>query len=223
MFSLCKTTSKSYGKRVRHTEKGKPHTEETNIRKVLRNFHGIPGGELKIHLYLNIKEKCNKQCMGGVLPHCAVLMWSLKRCVTSRCLIYSCTSTNPESYCTGHLIPVLALLSNGGPWAPAIQYGHKTMLRLFPLSSPLEISTLVRNLFCLWHSCFQFNSFLPCWTFLPCMPDHSSVKLPLPIITSPSLETDASRQGLPKIVHPIRSKIKSNTKISSLLECHLLD
>lgn len=39
--------------------------EETNIRKVLGKFYGIPRVELKTHLYLNVKEKCNKQCRAG--------------------------------------------------------------------------------------------------------------------------------------------------------------
>lgn len=110
------------------------------------------------------------------------------------------------------------------PWALTIHSGHKTMLRLFLLSPQREI----------FHPCkesvlplaFLLSAILipSCsWVFLPSVSDHSSVKLPLPIIISPSLEIDASRQDLPKIVHPTRSKIKSNTKISSLLECHLLD
>lgn len=45
--------------------KKKSYMEETNIRKVLGKFYGIPRVELKTHLYLNVKEKCNKQCRAG--------------------------------------------------------------------------------------------------------------------------------------------------------------
>lgn len=156
--------------------------------------------------------------------HLYILNVESEKMCHKQILIYSCTSIHPESYCTGHLKPALALQPKGGHWALAIHSGHKTMLRLFLLSPQKEN----------FHPCkksvlplaFLLSAILipSCsWGFLPCVPEHSSVKLSLPIIISPSLEINASRQDLPKIVHPIRSKIKSNTKISSLLECHLLD
>lgn len=131
---------------------------------------------------------------------------------------------HPESSCTGHLIPALALLPKGGPWALATHNGHKTMLRLAFLSPPREIFHPFKEFVLPLALLLSANLTPSCsWAFLPCVPDCSSVKLLLPIIICPSSEINASRQDLPKIVHPIRSKIKSNTKISSLLECHLLD
>jgi len=88
---------------------------------MLGNFYGIPQGKLNTCLCLNIKEKCNKQCTEQSPVATSGSTWSLKRCITSKFLIYSCTSTSPKTDCTGHLSPAMcsslcpALLPKCGP------------------------------------------------------------------------------------------------------------
>lgn len=79
---------------------------------------------------LNIKENVNEQCTGQsptVILHDPTR--TLQSCTTSRFPKYTCTSTNPEKSCTGHL----------RQWAyPPVQlYCPKSATELGALSVPL--------------------------------------------------------------------------------------
>lgn len=98
----------------------------------VRDFYGIPEGELskKLHLYVNIKETFNEQCLGqSPTAICGSSWsgstWSLQKYITKGFLVYTSTSTKPESNCMGHLGPAMgpcpqhSLVTNHHFWAVA--------------------------------------------------------------------------------------------------------
>ena len=179
-------------------------------RKILRllvgNFCGISQGKLKLLLCLNIKEKCNEQCVGEGPTTIHGSTWSLQRHVTSKFLTYTCSSSSPESISMGHLSPPVGpypspgLLPKGSRWAWASECSHSRMATrqcwgCFCSHHQGKLHSLASS------PCLAFllpaSLTLSCsWAFLPSMPDHSSVTnyhcWAVTIRTCPSLLMDIS-------------------------------
>lgn len=95
-------------------------------------------GKLNSHLCLNIKIKCNEQCIEQNPTTTSSSTRSLQRCIVSWFLIYTCPSIHHVSVGMGHLSPLLQDDTS------AISF-----------LSPRETSFPYTKSFCPWHSCSQ--------------------------------------------------------------------